>query len=185
MVQIKGSAIKETIDQIKTRVPAESFQSILGLLDEDTRKLIEGEIFSSSWYSLDLFARFLEIQNRALAGGNKEMIARGAEAVNERQLTGIYKAFLKIGSPEFVIQRIAAVHATYFQGVSVEVNLQGKGKALIKYIGFQPQHSIMGYAILGFFKKALELSGAKDAVIQFVTPIDDGKSYAELSLTWA
>jgi hypothetical protein len=62
--------------------------------------------------------------------------------------------------------------------------VEGKGKALIKYIGFQKQHRIMGFAIIGFFKKALELSGAKDAVIQFVTPIDDGKSYSELSLVW-
>ena len=184
MVQIKGSAIKETIEQIKTRVPSEAFQSLLGILDEDTRKLIEGEIFSSSWYSLDLFTRFLEVQNRILAGGKEEMIIRGAEAVNERQLRGIYKAFVKFGSPEFIIKRIAAVHATYFQGVAVEVNVEGKGKALIKYIGFQKQHRIMGFAIIGFFKKALELSGAKDAVIQFVTPIDDGKSYSELSLVW-
>ena len=185
MVQIKGSAIKETIDQIKTRVSEESFQTILGLLDEETRKFCEGEIFSSTWYSLDLFTRFLEIQNRVLAGGNEEMITRGAEAVNERQLRGIYKAFVKVGSPEFVIERIAAVHATYFQGVSVEVQLQGQGKARIKYTGFEKQHRVMGFAIIGFFNKALEISGAKDAVIYFVTPIEEGKGYSELSLAWS
>ncbi len=185
MVQIKGSAIKETIDQIKSRVGEDAFKTILGLLDEETRKVCEGEIFASSWYSLDLFTRFLELQNRVLAGGNEEMVTRGAEAVNERQLRGIYKAFVKVGSPEFVIERIAAVHATYFHGVSVEVQLQGKGKALIKYMGFEKQHRIMGFAIVGFFKKALEISGAKDAVIYFATPIEEGKGYSELSLTWS
>jgi hypothetical protein len=185
MVQIKGSAVKETIDQIKTRVSKGDFQTILGFLDAGARKLIEGEIFSSSWYSLDLFTRFLEIQNRVLAGGNEEMITRGAEAVNERQLRGIYKAFVKVGSPEFVIERIAAVHATYFQGVSIEVHSLEPGKAIIRYLGFEKQHRIMGFAIIGFFKKALELSGAKDVVIYFATPIDEGKPYSELSLTWS
>ncbi|MGC1416323.1 MAG: hypothetical protein WA817_13620 [Candidatus Acidiferrum sp.] len=185
MVQIKGSAIKETFDQIKTRVSQETFRTVLDHLDEETRKFCEGEIFSSSWYSLDLFTKFLVVQNRVLAGGNEEMVTRGAEAVNERQLRGIYKAFVKLGSPEFVIQRIAAVHATYFRGVSVEVKLEGRGKALIKYIGFEKQHRIMGFAIVGFFKKALEMSGAKEPVIYFSTPIDEDRGYSELSLAWS
>lgn len=185
MVQIKGSAIQETINQIKTRSGEDAFQKILGLLDQETRKICEGEIFASSWYSLDLFTRFLEIEIRVLAGGNEEMVTRGSEAVIERQLRGIYKAFVKLGSPEFVIKRIAAVHATYFQGVPIDVQLQGQGKALVKYTGFEKQHRIMGFAIIGFFKKALEISGAKDVVIYFATPIEEGKGYSELSIAWS
>ena len=185
MVQIKGSAIKETINQIKTRSGEDAFQKILGLLDEETRKICEGEIFASTWYSLDLFTRFLEIEIRVLADGNEEMVTRGSEAVIERQLRGIYKAFVKLGSPEFVIKRIAAVHATYFQGVPIDVQLQGHGKALIKYTGFEKQHRIMGFAIIGFFRKALEISGAKDVKIHFATPIDEGKPYSELSISWS
>ncbi|HKN74486.1 MAG TPA: hypothetical protein VJW94_04860 [Candidatus Acidoferrum sp.] len=185
MVQIKGSAIKETIEQIKSRAGEAAFQKILGLLDDQTRKVLEGEIFSSTWYSLDLFTRFLEIEIKVLANGNEDMVTRGSEAVIERQLRGIYKAFVKLGSPEFVIKRIAAVHATYFQGVPIEVKLLGKGRALVKYTGFEKQHRIMGFAIVGFFKKALEISGARDAAIYFSTPIEDGKGYSELSIAWS
>jgi hypothetical protein len=120
-----------------------------------------------------------------LANGREEVITRGAEAVNERQLQGIYKAFVKVGSPEYVIERIAAVHATYFQGVSVDVQLPEPRKALIKYTGFEKQHRIMGFAIIGFFNKALELSGANDAAIYFTTPIEEGRGYAELSIAWS
>jgi hypothetical protein len=185
MVQIKGSAIQETINQIKRRSGEDAFQKILALLDEETRNVFKGEIYSSSWYSLDFFTHFLELEIHVLADGNEEMVTRGSEAVIERQLRGIYKAFVKLGSPEFVIKRIAAVHATYFQGVPIEVNLLGNGKALIKYTGFERQHRIMGFAIIGFFKKALEISGAKDVVIHFSTPIEDGKGYSELSIHWS
>ena len=142
MVQIKGTALKEAVEQVKAHAGPDAFEKILELLDAESRKIIESDLFSSNWYSLDLFARFLEVQNRVLAGGNEEMIIRGAEAANERQLRGVYKAFVKVGSPEFVIERLAAVHATYFQGVSIEVQLQGKGKALIKYVGFQKQTAL-------------------------------------------
>src|ERR1700675_5053152 len=184
MVQIKGSAIKETITQIKSRSGEDALQKILGLLDEETRTICQGEIYSSSWYPLDVFTRFLEVEIRVLADGREEMITRGAEVVIEKQLRGIYKAFVKLGSPEFVIKRIAAVHATYFEGVPIEVQLEGQGKALIKYTGFEKQHRIMGFAIIGFFRKALEISGAKDVEIHFATPIDEGKPYSELSISW-
>ena len=185
MVQIKGATIRETVTQIKTRAGDQAFQKVLSLLDEPTRKIFEGEIFSSTWYPLDNFARFLEVEIRVLANGREEVITRGAEAVNERQLQGMYKAFVKVGSPEYVIERIAAVHATYFQGVSVDVQLPEPRKALIKYTGFEKQHRIMGFAIIGFFNKALELSGAKDAVIYFTTPIEEDRGYAELSIAWS
>jgi hypothetical protein len=185
MVQIKGSAIKETVEQIKRRSGEAAFQRILGLLEEQPRKVFEGEIFSSTWYPLDLFARFLEIEIKVLADGNEEAVTRGSEAVIERQLRGIYKAFVKLGSPEFVIKRIAAVHATYFQGVPIDVKLEGNNRAFVTYTGFEKQHRIMGFAIVGFFKKALEISGAKDVVIRFSVPIEDGKEYSELSIAWS
>jgi hypothetical protein len=65
------------------------------------------------------------------------------------------------------------------------VNLQGPGKALVRYTGFEKQHRIMGFAIIGFFKKALEISGAKDVVLSFTTPIEEGKTFAELSIGWS
>ena len=185
MVQIKGATIKEAVTQIKTRAGDQAFQKILGLLDEDTRKMFEGEIIASTWYPLDNYARFLEVEVRVLANGREEVITRGAEVANERSLRGIYKAFVKVGSPEYVMERIAAVHTTYFQGVSVDVQLPEPRKALIKYTGFEKQHRIMGFAIIGFFKKALEISGAKDVVIHFSTPIEDGKGYSELSISWS
>ena len=185
MVQIKGSAIKETITQIKTRAGEDAFQKILGLLDEETQKICGGQIFSSSWYPLDAFTRFLEIEIKVLADGNEQMVTRGAEAVIESQLSGIYRAFVKLGSPEFVIKQVAAVHNTYFQGVPIEVKVEGTKKALIRYKGFEVQHRILGFAIIGFFKKALEISGAKDLVVYFTIPIEQGKGYSELSISWS
>jgi hypothetical protein len=185
MVQIKGSAIQETINQVKRRSGEDAFKKILGLLDEEARDVFKNEIYSSSWYSLDFFTRFLELEIRVLADGKEEMVTRGSEAVIERQLRGIYKAFVKLGSPEFVIKRIAAVHETYFQGVPIEVKLSGNGQALIKYTGFEKQHRIMGFAIIGFFKKALEISGASNVAIHFATAIEEGKGYSELSISWS
>jgi hypothetical protein len=184
MIEIKGSAVLDTVLAIKRRAGEDAYMKIVGMLDAETKKVFQSEIASSSWYSLDLFTRFLDLEIKVLANGNEEMIVRGAEAVIERQLRGIYKVFVKLGSPEFIIKRIAAVHATYFNGVPIHVEMNGAKGATIKYTGFEPQHRLIGYAIIGFFRKALEISGAKNVAAEFTTPIADGKGYAVLSLTW-
>jgi hypothetical protein len=71
MVQIKGSVIQETITQVKRRSGDDALKKILNLLDKETRKVFEGEIFASTWYSLDVFTRFLEVEIKVLADGNE------------------------------------------------------------------------------------------------------------------
>jgi hypothetical protein len=56
---------------------------------------------------------------------------------------------------------------------------------VIKYVGFKGRHEIMGYVILGFYRKALEICGAKDVAVNFTILISAGGEYAELIITWA
>ena len=184
MLQIKGSVVLDTVRAVKTRASEEEYARILSLLDKEARKVFEGEIFSSTWYSLDAFMNFLEVEIKVLFKGREEVLIRASEALIENQLQGIYKAFVKPGAPQYVIQRIAAVHATYFQGVSVEVKMEGPSRAVIRYIGFEKQHRLQEYTLIGFFRKALEISGAKDVVAEFTTRISTGTGIAELWLTW-
>jgi hypothetical protein len=77
MVQIKGSAIKETIDQIRSRAEEAALQKTLGLFNEETRKVGEGEILAFNRYTLDLFLRSLEIEIRVLADVIPNLPSRG------------------------------------------------------------------------------------------------------------
>lgn len=43
----------------------------------------------------------------------------------------------------------------------------------------------MECGIIGFFRKALEISGAKQVKLEFTVPISKGETYSELTITWA
>jgi len=184
IVQIKGTAVLDAIKAIKERAGTGAFERIVGHLDEETQRVFRGEISPSSWYPFDAFARFLEADIRETAGGNEEELIKRSEAVIERQLRGIYRVFIRLGSPEFVIRRIAAVHSTYFEGVDIIAEMKGPNSAAIQYVGFTRKHRIIGFAIIGFFRKALEISGAKQIDVRFRVPIEAGEPYCELSLNW-
>ena len=185
MIEIKGSAVRDTIKAVKERFGDQIYDSILNLLKEETRSIFKNEsVMPMTWYPLDAFVEFLEMDLRVTAHGDEQELIKRSEILFERQLGGIYRAFIKLGSPSFVLNVNATVNRTYFRGVDIEVNMPSPGKAIMKYTGFEKQHRLIGMSIIGFYRKALEISGAKDISAEFITAIGDDKGYSELGLNW-
>ena len=155
-------------------------------LKGETRDLFErASILSSSWYPLDAFTEFLEMDIKVTAQGNEQELIKRAEAVIERQLSGMYKVFVRFGTPQLVLNRLSVIHQTYFRGVAVTVSMPTTGRAVLKYTGFAKQHRLIGLTIIGFYRKAFEISGAKDVNAKFTTFIEEDKGYCELNLSWS
>jgi hypothetical protein len=184
MTGIKGTALIDTIKAIKARAGEAELAKILQHLDGEAKTIFESPILPSAWYPLDAFVDFLEADIRETAGGDREALIARSEKVIEAQLRGIYKIFIKLGSPEFVIKRISAVHSTYFKGIQIIPELEDSNRAVIKYVGFKSGHEIMAYVIVGFYRKALEICGAKQVAVNFTIPISAGGAYAEMIITW-
>ena len=186
MVEIKGSVVSDSIKSVKEKFGEQIYATIVNQLHGETRALFErASILSSSWYPLDAFTEFLEQDINVTAQGKEQELIRRAELVIERQLGGIYKMFVKFGTPQFVLNRLTVIHQTYFRGVAATVTMPGSGKAIKRYTGFSKQHRLIGPSIIGFYRKALEISGAKDVAAQFTTSIEDDKGYCLLNLSWS
>jgi len=184
MIEIKGSVVSDSIRAVKERSGEHIYNNIFDQLDKQSKKTFEQNILATSWYPLDSFVKFLELDLQLTAHGDKNQLIIRTGAVVEKQLTGIYKLFVKLGSPEFVLNRISIIHKSYFKGVSIDVQMEGSNKAILRYTGFETQHKLMGLTIIGFFKKALEISGAKGVSAKYSTAIEDGKGYCDLVVTW-
>jgi len=183
VADIKGRVLLDTMDAVKKRSGEQELSKVVRSLSGQSRKVFESPILFSEWYPLDAFAEFLEADVRETANGDRQVLAKRSEKVIEAQLRGVYKIFVKLGSPKFVITRISAVHQTYFRGVKITPEVEGH-RATVKYAGFQKEHNIIEHAIIGFFRKALEISGANRVDLKFTVPIAAAGPYSELTITW-
>jgi hypothetical protein len=142
-------------------------------------------IVVSHWYPLDAMTALMTADVATYDGGDGSALAKRAEAVIDKQLRGVYRVFVRFGSPEFVIKRLAAIHETYFQNVGVEHEfLEGK-RAVVRYAGFDPSQAIIEHAIIGFYRKALEIAGAVRVDARFVVPIVSGRPSADVEIRWS
>ena len=185
MARIKGTALIDTLKAIKERGGEEELARIFAHLEGEAKNVFEGPIQPWNWYSIDAFTDFLEADVRETANGNPDVLIGRAEKVIESQLRGIYRIFIKLGSPGYVIKRIASVHATYFEGIQIIPEVDEDSRATIKYVGFKKRHRILEYTITGFHRKALEISGAKQISVNFSVPMSDDTPYSEVTITWA
>lgn len=181
-VRIKGTALLDTVEAARKREGEQRLAQIVQSLLPPFRHVFENGIVPTSYYSLDAFVAFLEAGFR-LGGDDERILIKRTEAVAERQLTGLYRVFIKLGSPEFVIRRITTIHQTFFTGVGISVELR-HGDARVRYSGFRKQHRLMEYVMFGFYQKALQICGAREARAQMSVPMADDAEFCELHITW-
>jgi len=181
---IKGSAVLDTVRVVKARAGEDGFRRILDALDPEGRSLFQGAILSTEWYPLDAFAGFLGANIRETAGGDERVLVERSAAVVENQLRGIYRLFVRLGSPDFVLRRVSIIHSNFFKGVDIQRMSYAPGRAVIRYSGFRPQHRLLDYVLIGFYRKALEISGAGDVQVSMTTSIGESRGYAELEAIW-
>lgn len=171
-MKIKGTTLLDCIAAAKRREGEQRYAAILGLLTPEFRSVFEGEIYDTSWYSLDAFVSFLEA-GLCYTGEDPTVLTRRAEALIERQLNGIYRVFVNLRDPAYIVQRVATIHRVYFSGTSVEV-ATGEHHAVIRYVGFQARHWLFDHTLIGFYRKALDMCGARDIVAKMTVPSPKG-----------
>jgi hypothetical protein len=178
--------VGDSIRAVKSRLGDQAYSAIVSQLEGEARLLFEQEFaLASRWYPLDAFAQFLEVAVKVTARGNARVLIKRAEELTERQLSGIYQAFGTLGSPEAVIEQLSAINRTYYQGLVIEASVLSDGRASVIHRGLEKRHWVLGPTLMGFLRKALEMSGAKDVGAEFATSIEDGKGFCELIFTWS
>jgi len=183
-VLIKGTAVHDTLASMREGRGDAALRALLASLRPEHRAALEEPILVTAWYPLDAYTALIEASILADAGDTTNF-SRRAERVVEAQLTGVYRLFARLAAPEALVKRVAAAHRTYFSGTEVEVVEAQTCQARVRYRGFTGRHRVIELAIAAFYRKALELSGARDASAVFSAPISDQGPYAEVVLRWA
>lgn len=183
MVEIKGVAISGSIEAFKAKFGKEEYAKILEKLNAEDKNMFSSIILSNLWYPLDSFVRYIEVLYQLYYGGDYSKLQLNSEEIIDKQLRGIYRLFIQLGTPEFVVKKIGFINSSYFKGMTLEVIENKKGKYIGHYTGFEKQHRVFQYTIIGFYKRAMEISGAKNVKAVFTVPMSDSK-YAEITVTW-
>jgi len=184
-MEVKGTALKTTIDFVKSKFPKQYEEWKLSL-PEKTRELLKN-VNVVNWYPMkDCYLAPIDKVLEMFYPNNQKA---GAEEMGrfsaEMALKGIYKVFLMVASPNYMLKRASQVFSTYYLPGEIKVSESMDKKVVLQITKFTEITANLEYRIAGWCLRALELTNCNHVKYTIPKSIARGDSCTELSFTWS
>ncbi len=185
-MEIKGTAVIAIRDFVKEKYPNE-FKKWYSSLPVDSKAIYEGPIDSTKWYAVEhavakptaAIARLFfndDIKKGAWESGRYSA---------EMALKGIYRVFVKVSSPAYLIARASRVFATYYRPCEMKSVKNEVNNLVLHISGMSNPEKLIEFRIGGWIEKALEISGCKDIKVEITKSMARGDALTEFTVSWA
>ncbi len=183
-MNIKGSAVKSIKDYVETHHP-EKLNEWINSLPEESKKIFSNPIYATNWYPIDNAAVIPteKIGEIIFNSANKGAWESGRYSA-EVSLNGIYKVFIRVLNPAYLIQRASKILPTYYSPSAMEVVEQGTKSVKVHITEFSNPNEIIEFRIAGWIERALEITKCKDLSVNITKSLAKGDNVTEYSISW-
>jgi hypothetical protein len=150
---------------------------------ELARSFRAGLVFSGNWYPLSWYADLHRAAQQAAGAGPELARTIGLEAVRD-DLSGIYRIFLLVVSPEFVLGKAPLLFNTYYDTGTMTVTDAARGHARAQWRGCAGFDQNLWLDVEGSCQAGLEAAGARDVAFTVLAGGGDGDATMELEARW-
>lgn len=184
-MEIKGTAVKTIPEFVKARFP-EQYDEWFDELPDESKKIMGDAIYATNWYPLE-FAGLIPTRKIGEVFYNNDIKKGAWEAGRysaEVALKGVYKVFIRLTSPTYIIGRAGRIFSTYYRPSELKVIDNGKKYVIQHILQFPMPDIVVEYRIAGWMQQALELNHCKNVKVEFPKTMTKGDAYTEISITW-
>ena len=183
-MQIKGTAVKVTSEFVKKRY-TEHYETWLNSMPVESQNIFSKPVFATSWYPLsdavivpsqkvgEMF--FPNIQDACWEIGRYSA---------DIALNGIYKIFLKVSSPNFILGRATSVFNTYYNPGNIEIIEKESNNATLKIKNFKVNEKLIMYRIAGWLERTIEITKKDNIKVELDFKEDGEDLISTIYITW-
>jgi hypothetical protein len=183
-MEIKGTAVKATIDYVKER-QKNVYQQWINSLPENSKKIMSNMINSTEWYSL---TDAVVIPTEKLAETMKKPTQDIAYEIGrysaEVALKGVYKIFVLISTPSFMLARATNIFSTYYRPADIKLLINEPKHALFEFRKFSEREIIIAYRIGGWIEKALTVVNQSLTSSEITKRNENGELIFNIDVKW-
>ncbi len=183
-MEVKGTAVESIPIFVKKKF-SDRFEEWLNSLSETSQKIMREKILPSSWYPL---REAIIIPTQKICELFYKSVDEGAWEAGrfsaDYALHGIYKWFVKIGSPGFIISRASTIFSTYYKPSEMKPVENFPKRAVVHITHFPEPNRLIELRIGGWIERALEISGCKDLKVEITKSLTKGDPVTEFVMEW-
>jgi hypothetical protein len=140
----------------------ELLEKVMQQLSGEDRALVNKTLFASEWMDCALWWRLLCAADRVLGKGDGKIIEE-IGAFNARQdLSGIYRIFISIMSPQFLASRSSMIWKRYFDTGDMCLVALKANYCKLELVDFSDPPLGHEHELIGWIREALLMTGAKN-----------------------
>ncbi len=180
---VKGAVIKPMLRFVKERY-AGLHDAWKSSLTDETRMVMEQGIVTS-WYPIGrAMIEPTEALCKLVDESDDEVAWELGRFSADFALRGIFRIFVRLGSPGFIVKRASHVFSTYYTNSVLRVADSGPRGATVTILEFPEPHRLVERRIGGFMERAVEISGARVVRSEVVSALSAGDERTEFLFTW-
>jgi len=183
-MRVKGTTVKSIQSFVKEKWP-QRYDEWLNSLPQSSKDIMSDAIYATNWYPLNEGAVIPTYTIKMFFEDNSLKAAVESGKYNaEATLTGVYKIFVKMSNPGYIIKRASKIMSTYYEDTLLEVGETTSNSVILDITKFEQLDKMIEYRISGWIEKALELSGCKDINVRISLSMTKGDSITRYFVTW-
>jgi len=186
MMQTKGVGLISTREFVKSKFPKE-YDAWVDSLPESSKVLYKDVISASKWYPFKE-GFIVPMQHVADYFFHKNL----HEAANqlgcfsaEYALKGIYKVFLLVASPSYLLKSASRIFSAYYNPSEITVLENKPNYIILKITNFQDITVSFEYRLGAWCQRAIELTNQKEVKYQILKSKAKGEKHTEIKIEWS
>ena len=184
-MKVKGTIVSSVQGFVKDNF-ANRYQEWIDTLSAESKKLFTNTIMASEWYSYQdgLIKPTILLANLFYNNDTNKAAWDIGRYSAEVGLKGIYKVFVLIATPQFIMKRGGKILASFYQD-SVLTTADERPKGVDLHITeFSDPTEIAENRIGGWVEKALEICNAKNITIKITKSLTKGDKLTVMAVDW-
>lgn len=158
VVNLKGAALKSSIKFLTEKFGAEKYAQILAAMPAEDQAVIRGAL-PHHWLPVNSMLSLMKAAARETGQDARTLAFELGRFSAEDGLTTIYKLFFKVGSPEFILGRVAKIWRNFYDAGEMSLHDSRAGHVTIRVSDFPMKDAIFCERIRGWMHQATILIG--------------------------
>lgn len=182
---VKGTAIFTVPHFISNQFGKDALLKWVNSLEPNAKQLFSGNIVPVATYPLtEMFTAPIIKMCELFYNGDFKKAEELGRFSADYSLNGVYKFFVKLGSPQYIAKKASTILPTYYQPSSMETVEVGDNHAIVHITQFEEMHEVIEYRIKGWIQRAIEITGMQDVDIEITKSLIKNDPYTEYIGRW-
>jgi hypothetical protein len=183
-VKIKGAVLHARIDFVREHFGDKAWEKVVSVLPADAQAMLNNTLLSSKWYPFSLGERLDWAIVVELGSGDMKVFEKIGVKSAQRNLTKDHKTFLVPGDPQAFMKKAGSIYKFYYDTGYREYEQTGPNSGVLTTYDAETFSVPDCLTVIGWYKEALRMCGARDINIVEETCRAKGGSFCRYRVEW-